>query len=141
VSFEFVSEKPVSIVLPARLSFEFVRERQDLIFVYSNDMHNRGMEGMAFFFVGNKNAFMVPTMKKMCKSATDKYFRDGQNWILELISRHISDIPRDGRPIIPVRGIGKGCSMLREYAPETFKFLWDKLNEISAKNIEWKTTS
>ena len=103
-------------------------------------MHNRGMEGMAFFFVGNPNAFMVPTIKKTCKSATDKYFRDGQKWILALIDKHINAIPRDGRPIIPVRGIGCGCSMLREYAPQTFKYLWSKLDEISAKNIEWETT-
>jgi hypothetical protein len=134
----FAEEDPKpTIHLPARIFRSLVQKNPQWIFVYSNDYQNKGCEGMAWHFYGEPNAFMVPTMKKMCRSATDKYWRDDVQWIQDVVIEAIAKIPRDNRPIIPVRKMGWGCSRMAEFAPKLHLLMWTELNKIAYPNIEW----
>ncbi len=126
----------VSIILPHRVNRMFVKEHPEWIFVYGNDLHGQGMEGMGFFFSGFPNAFMVPVCHKLC--ANKRYFYDTAYglWAPE-IKKAVDEIPRDGRPILPMPKIGFGCSRMKELAPLLYKYLWSLLDEIRYKDVKY----
>jgi hypothetical protein len=125
-----------NIWVPYRVTREFIIKHQEWIFVYSNDYLQRGCEGMAWFFKDEPNSYMVPTMYKYC--ANPVYFQDANRdeWIPK-IECAIKCIPLDGRPIIPMLGIGNGCSRMREFCPIIKEFLWNELQQITYPNITW----
>lgn len=121
--------------LPARISREFVQAHPELIFVYSNDHQRHGLEGMAWFFEGEPNAFQVSTCVKKCKNS--RYFNDGNEEHWRWIRQEITAIPKDGRPIIVIQKMGLGCSRMKELAPKLYKFMCSELDKIKHKDIEW----
>lgn len=98
------------------------------IFVYSQDYANKGCFGQAWSAFGEPNAFSVPVLLKVCLSQTDRWFNDNQyEDFKKLIDEKILLIPRDGRPILPFRSIGKGHSEMHLRAPKLHKYLMDEL--------------
>ena len=124
------------LIIPRRISREYVQRNPHIIFVYSNDYLRRGCEGMAWFFAGEENAYVVSTMYKYC--ANPKYFNDNLSEWQPIIQKELDSIPRDGRPIIPIHKIGFGCSRMREFCPNLFNWLWSELSKITTPHqIDW----
>lgn len=121
------------VKIPRRINRVFVRDHPNWIFVYSNDLIERGLEGMVWHFKGFSNAFMVPTAQKIC--ANSIYFRD-TGFTENAIREAVAKIPSDKGPIIPVPKIGLGCSRMKELAPLSYELLWNLLNQIKYPNIE-----
>jgi hypothetical protein len=115
----------------------FVEKHPEWIFLYGDTCFNNGCLGQPFH-MGQSNTFPISVMYKVCPSASDKYFSDNQfdlhsRFILESISK----VPKDGRPILPLRKIGEGHSNLSFKCPRLFEFLKEQLTTISYPNIIW----
>lgn len=116
------------LLIPPRISREFIQNHTDWIFVYGSVYTGQGVFGQAWVATGEPNAFPVPTMLKHCQSSTDRYFFDGDyHHFTKLIDEKIAEIPRDSRPIIPFPKIGRGHSELWRRAPQVYIYLLRQL--------------
>lgn len=121
------------ILLPHHISRTFIAKHPEWIFVYSQDYHGKGCLGQAWSGHGEPNAFPVPVLLKVCQNQSDRWFSDNQyEEYKKFIDEKILLIPRDGRPILPFRSIGKGNSEMYLRAPKLYKYLMDELNAICA---------
>lgn len=121
------------IVIPYHIKQSFVNSHPEWIFLYGYDVMQRGALGQCVSFIGEDNAFPIYTMYKYCANAV--YFRDDED-SLQHMQRSFDYIPRDGRPIIPCRKMGQGCSRMQEFAPKLFKQLQTLLLVHSYSSIQ-----
>ena len=113
----------------------FIQEHPQWIFLYGDTIYKNGMLGQPWHTVGEPNCFGIPTCIKHCRS--NRYFSDGQfeQWSIE-IDKAIFLVPEDGRPVIPLRKMGEGCSRLKELCPKLFAHLQSRLKLIAYSNIK-----
>ncbi len=123
------------IIIPRIVTNAFVRYHPELIFIHGYDVQKKGCFGHAAI-LGHPNTFPIPTMYKFCASGA-RYFTDGDTTALQHIADALDAIPDDGRPIIPLRKIGEGCSRMRELAPLMWKSLKNSLEMIEYPEIVW----
>lgn len=97
--------------------------------MYASDYFNKSIFGQAWSVAHEPNAYPVPTIYKACC---------GEHHMLDelydlhrpLIDERINQIPRDGRPIIPLKKIGEGHSQMSTRSPRLFAYLRKRLDEI-----------
>lgn len=124
------------ILIPFRISKTFIAEHKEYIFLYGRDIARRGMLGQDWFCVGEPNCFAISTVGKLCPSIR-KYFSDSKfNAYKRILDKDFGKIPLDGRPIIPFRKIGEGCSRMNTEAPLLFAYMTDRINQIKHPEIE-----
>lgn len=118
------------IVIPARLTREFVEKHPEWNFVYSTNYWHTQRVGPAKVCAGLANCFGVPVRWTLCKSSG--YFQDSQFDQLRIqIDNDVAAIPRD-KPIILFPRIGSGHSRMHMLAPKTFDYLQLQLRLIAA---------
>ena len=124
------------IIIPHHISRGFVVKNPDFIFVYGCDVVGKACLGQAWNCYGEPNAFGIPTMIKYCSAK--QHYRDdsGAANYQGYIDRAISLIPLDGRPIIVLPGIGRGCSRMFELSPKLYNYMIAVLDKIRHKNVE-----
>lgn len=124
-----------TINVPAWITRDFIRaHKHEYIFLYSCPVNLNKVTGqMAEILIDC--CYPVPVRDKMCKSSG--YWSDqtyGDNIIL--IHDWLEDVPKNtGKPIIPFPYIGSGGSRLKEFAPQTFKYLREAIMRIAYPNI------
>lgn len=124
------------IEIPYKISRAFIHIHPEWIFLYGNDLYNKGCLGQAWFASGESNAFKVTTCRRICNNSSAKFFfNDHLEEYKEILARDWSNIPFDDRPIIPFPKIGQGCSNLKEGAPLLFKYLQECLSKIVYPNF------
>lgn len=126
-----------TLQVPQHISRTFIQQHPAWIFVYSYDVVGKGFFGQCNAAHGEENAYPVPTIYKWCPSAKILFqdSRRDEQW--QYIRAALDKIPRDGRPIIPFRRIGLGCSRMQEFAPRMWQDLQTELKAISYSPIEW----
>jgi hypothetical protein len=120
------------ITIPNHINRQFVIDHPQWIFVYSCDTIGRACNGIMWNCHGEPNAFGIPTLIKFCSAK--QFFYDCEAHEVIVLAA-ISRIPLDGRPIIVIPKIGRGCSRMFELAPKLFKTMWDELDKIREKNV------
>jgi len=122
------------IIIPYRITEKFIREHQELTFVYSTDLRNHGGLGMQWFMAGCPNSFPIPTLVKFC--ANSEYFSDYQlKDNTTIFESWIKCIPTD-RPLIVPPKIGLGCARMKEKCPLTYKYLREELNKMMSHDYK-----
>ena len=124
------------MIIPLPIKESFIKQHQELIFVYAYDVARKGALGQCVVAIGNSNCYPVSTMWKSCKSSG--YFQDGQDDLIEAHWRdEIGSIIKDGRLIILFPKIGMGNSRMQDFAPKLLKKLQSELNKIKWKEYEY----
>jgi hypothetical protein len=125
-----------------------VRADKDKIFLFGDNLAQRGFGGQAKEMRGEENAVGIPT-KKLPSNSKDAFFTDKEFAAnKKAIDEAFSKIPPDKTVVMPKAGLGTGLAQLSEKAPKTFTYLNQKLAEIgfnnpnreTAKNLAPKST-
>jgi hypothetical protein len=108
-----------------------ILRRQDLqdlaashLFLFGDNLIERGMGGMAAEMRGEPNSLGVPT-KRLPSMTPDAFFSDSTyDDNVRAIQRQLAKIPNYNKPnlVIP-RGIGAGRALLPQKAPRTYAAL------------------
>lgn len=114
---------------------EYVRANRDKLFLFGDNLEQRGFGGQAAAMRGEPNAIGIPTKKSPNNSAgaffSDSEFEQNKAAIdtaFAEISRSVTDSSRV--IVIPSDGLGTGRAQLDRRAPRTFAYLQQKLAEI-----------
>lgn len=123
------------INLPYKITNAFVKAHPDYIFLYGNDVMKKGCFGQSAI-AGYENTICIHVLYKFCASGA-RYFTDGDTEAKRIIDFDISCIPLDGRPIIPLRRIGEGCSRMKELAPKLHAYMVERIDAIKHPHLLW----
>jgi hypothetical protein len=125
------------ILLPYRITRRFIQSHPEWIFLYGCDYANKSFFGQSYSAFNEPNAFPIPTLLKVCNSSSDKRWRDSDfEDVKKKIDERISNVPRDGRPIIPFPKIGMGDSDMFKCAPALFNYMQEEIKKIAYPFIE-----
>lgn len=114
---------------------ECVRANPDKIFLFGDNLEQRGFGGQAAAMRGEPNAIGIPT-KKSPKLSRDAFFTDdefGQNkTAIDLAFATLAEAVTDSTRsiVIPSDGLGTGRAQLKERAPRTFAHLQSRLKDL-----------
>jgi hypothetical protein len=130
----FQTVEPSKIEIRDRITRDDVRAETDKIFLFGDNLTERGFGGQAAEMRGEENAVGIPTKKAPSNNPnsffTDKEFAANKQAIDEAFGK----IPIDKTVVIPKAGLGTGLAQLEEKAPRTFAYLNEKLAEIGFSN-------
>lgn len=107
-----------------------LKQNSNKIYLFGDNLQGTGLGGQAKEMRGEPNAIGIPTKKKPTMEA-DAFFIDAefaQN--KKAIDSAFAKIPPGKEVVIPDAGIGTGLAQLETKAPQTFKYLQDKLNQL-----------
>lgn len=124
------------IIIPVRITREFVTARKDLHFLYGQDYLQRGCLGQAWQIANEPNTWPIFTMIKYCSAKV--FFSDDNYDLHKSYIDQCFDAIDLMRPIIPCPKIGMGCSRLFEICPKLFTYLHMRLDSIKYPNIVYK---
>lgn len=114
-------------MIPKMITREYIKTHKDIIFVFGDNLQQKGFGGQAASARGELNAYGVPTKKypnmDSASFFTDDEFDDNK----KAIDSAIKEIPDDGRTIVVFPNIGKGLAMLNQKAPRTYEYLIKQL--------------
>lgn len=114
---------------------EYIRANPDWIFLFGDNLVQRGFGGQAAAMRGEPNAVGIPTKKRPSYSP-DAFFIDTEfdqnkaaidlafNRLAEAVTNAIQAI------VIPSDGLGTGRAELDKRAPRTFAYLQSRLKEL-----------
>ena len=120
------------IILPIRISRNFVIKHREWYFIYGTDVQNKSTFGQAWHVANEPNSFGVFVLRKVCSNSI--FFMDHSPEDFADLNRSIDAIPRD-QPIIPIRKVGEGFSQMKYLAPKLFAHMTERLNELRYPNI------
>lgn len=114
-----------------------VRANRDKLFLFGDNLEQRGLGGQAAAMRGEPNAIGIPT-KKSPSYRGDAFFSDDEfeqnkaaiDAAFAEVSRAATDSIR--AIVIPSAGLGTGRAQLDKRAPRTFAYLQQKLNELAS---------
>ncbi len=132
-------DEPTRIEIRDYINRDDVRADKDKIFLFGDNLDQKGFGGQAKEMRGEENAVGIPTKKAPSNNPnsffTDKEFVANKKAIDEAFGK----IPTDRIVVIPKAGLGTGLADLQEKAPKTFGYLNEKLNEIGFNNPNKET--
>jgi hypothetical protein len=127
-------EETPMIILPRTITRSFVKAHPEWNFVHGHDVQKKGFFGHASIY-NEPNTFALPTMYKFCASGA-RYFTDADNDAKVIVYTAICKIPTD-KPVVVLRGIGTGCSRLRELAPHLYNEMMNRLLGLETEKFGW----
>ncbi len=118
----------------SRITREDVRINRDRIFLFGDNLTERGFGGQAKEMRGEQNSVGIPTKKepnnKPTSFFTDREFVENK----KAIDKAFGKIPSDKTIVIPKAGLGTGLAQLSLNAPRTFEYLNERFAEIGFDN-------
>jgi hypothetical protein len=117
--------------VPKHLTRDWIyKHRSEVIVIFGDNLHKKGYGGQAEACRGCTNAYGVPTKRTPCRDESVCYFTDTLYdvfcWNIDI---SIAEVPRDGRLIYVIPGIGEGHAQMPKRAPKVFEYLMKRLNE------------
>lgn len=110
-----------------------VKNNPDKVYLFGDNLEQRGLGGQAKSMRGEPNAYGIPTKKKP-SNTVDSFFSDSELAANKLaIDMAIAKIPKDKTIVLPEDGLGTGRASLQDKAPETFNYLNQKLSELGTQ--------
>jgi len=143
------NDEPTRIEIRDHITRDDVRAEKDKIFLFGDNLAQRGFGGQAKEMRGEENSLGIPT-KKLPSNSKDAFFTDKEFAAnIKAIDEAFNKIPPDKVVVIPKAGLGTGLAGLEEKAPKTFAYLKEKLAQIgfnnpnkeSAKKLDTKSIS
>lgn len=115
-----------------KLTREEVRQTASShVYIFGDNLMRSGYGGQAAVCRGEPNCFGVPT-KKAPFTYISSYFSDADYEAnCKAIRAALALVPRDGRTIVVLEGIGRGLAQLDTRAPKTFQYLQTQLRKLS----------
>jgi hypothetical protein len=118
------------------ISREYVRANPDKIFLFGDNLEQRGFGGQAAAMRGEPNAIGIPTKRSPSYSKkaffTDNEFEHNKAVIDAAFAKLAKAVSYATRVIvIPANGLGTGRAELDKRAPVTFAYLQTRLAELS----------
>lgn len=117
------------------ISRDYVRANPDMIFLFGDNLENRGFGGQAAAMRGEPNAIGIPTKKSPSYADTafftDREFEQNKAAIdaaFAKLAKAMSDSIRV--IVVPSGGLGTGRAQLGKRAPRTFSYLQCRLAEL-----------
>ncbi len=116
---------------------EYVKANPDKLFLFGDNLEDRGFGGQAAAMRGEPNAVGIPTKKKpsMDEDAffTDNEFELNKSTIEAALSPvFIAVSDNNITLVIPADGLGTGRAELDRRAPQTFAYLQRRLADLEA---------
>jgi len=111
-----------------------LRANPSTLYVFGDNMEERGFGGQAREMRGEKNAVGIPT-KWAPSMREDSFFSDEDfDSVKDRIDARMAEIEshleRKGRVVLPRRGLGTGLSELDTKAPVIYAYIQEKLNHL-----------
>lgn len=130
--------EPPKIEVRERVNRADLFAEKEKIFLFGDNLAERGLGGQAREIPGEENAVGIPTKKapdnRPTSFFTDKEFAENKR----AIDAAFGKIPPDKIIVIPKAGIGTGLAQLAEKAPQTFAYLNEKFAGIGFDNERGK---
>lgn len=118
-----------------RINRDDVRLNRNKIFLFGDNLAEKGFGGQAREMRGEENSIGIPT-KKAPSNYPASFFTDKEfDANIISIDKAFQKIPTDKTLVIPKAGIGTGLARLSQAAPKTFKYLNQKFAEIGFDNL------
>ena len=112
------------------ISREDVKNSPDKIFLFGDNLMEKGYGGQAKEMRDEPNAIGIPTKKFPFNDATS-FFTDREFWSnKEAIDKAFAKIPRNKIIVIPSAGLGTGLAQLDIKAPKTFAYLLECIEKL-----------
>jgi len=117
---------------------EHVRSNRNKLFLFGDNLKNRGFGGQAAALRGEPNAIGVPT-KKSPSFTDDALFSDDEfeqnKTVIDAAFVEVADAIMDSIRVIviPSDGLGTGRAQLDKRAPRTFAYLQKRLDELASE--------
>jgi len=115
---------------------EYVRANPDKIFLFGDNLDQRGYGGQAAAMRGEPNAVGIPTKKKP-SMGPDAFFTDAEfEQNKAAIDRAFATIAITDSTrviVIPSDGLGTGRAQMQKRAPKTFAYLQKRLDELESR--------
>lgn len=131
-------DKMITHVLCKRWDVDYVRERPDHLFIYGDNLLQRGKRGQAIIR-DEPNAYGIPTKLKpsMDEDAfmTDESYEDNCKHIDSAFQKIKEASERFTTVVWPADGLGTGLAQLPTRAPRTYKYLLEAVK--SFKEAKW----
>lgn len=128
------NDEPTRIEIRDHITRDDVRAEKDKIFLFGDNLAQRGFGGQAKEMRGEENAVGIPT-KKLPSNSKDAFFTDKEFAAnIKAIDEAFGKIPPDKIVVIPKAGLGTGLAGLEDKAPQTFAYLNEKLTELGFNN-------
>lgn len=116
---------------------DFVRANPDKIFLFGDNLEQRGFGGQAAAMRGEPNTIGIPT-KKSPSYSDEAFFTDNEfeqnkaaiDLAFAKLANAVSDAIR--MIIVPANGLGTGRAELDKRAPKTFAYLETRLAELAS---------
>ena len=116
----------------------FVRAHRDRIFLFGDNLTQRGFGGQAAAMRGEPNTVGIPTKKLPRNSEAaffcDEEFEQNKAAIDQAFKRLLQiSSPAEQIVVISANGLGTGRAQLETRAPRTFAYLQKRLKDLSLK--------
>lgn len=109
---------------------EDLKSNPDKIFLFGDNLIEKGYGGQAKEMRDEPNAIGIPTKKLPSNSPgsffTDRELESNKNYI----DKAFSKIPKNKTIVIPSAGLGTGLAMLDVQAPKTYAYLLDCIQRL-----------
>lgn len=117
---------------------EYVRANRDKLFLFGDNLEQRGLGGQAAAMRGEPNAVGIPTKKSPSYRGdaffSDDEFEQNKAAIDAALSKVMSALTDSIRVIVvPSDGLGTGRAHLQAKAPRTFAYLQKRLAELASE--------
>lgn len=125
----------ITILRLKYITRRFVKTNPDKLFLFGDNLEQRGFGGQAAAMRGEPNAIGIPTKKKPYLS-DDAFFSDSEfisnKSAIDAAFATIEKTIQTGYRsiVIPTDGLGTGRAQLDKRAPKTFSYLQKKLVEL-----------
>ena len=134
------NSEPPRIEIRDHITRDDVRAEKNKIFLFGDNLAQKGFGGQAKEMRGEENSIGIPT-KKLPSNSKDAFFTDKEFAAnIKAIDETFGKIPPDKIIVIPKAGLGTGLAGLEQKAPNTFAYLNEKLAEIGFKNPSKEVT-
>lgn len=134
------NSEPPRIEIRDHITRDDVRAEKNKIFLFGDNLAQKGFGGQAKEMRGEENSIGIPT-KKLPSNSKDAFFTDKEFAAnIKAIDETFAKIPLDKIIVIPKAGLGTGLAGLEQKAPNTFAYLNEKLAEIGFKNPSKEVT-
>tara|TARA_Y100001973_G_scaffold30409_1_gene45953 strand:+ start:163 stop:8913 length:8751 start_codon:yes stop_codon:yes gene_type:complete len=119
-----------------KITREDLQNNPDTVYLFGDNLQGKGKGGQAAAMRGEPNAAGIPT-KKTPSTDDGAYFTDAElKQNKAAIDAAFDKIPADKNIVIPKAGLGTGLAQLQKRAPETFKYLQQKLAKLEGRKAE-----
>ena len=114
---------------------DYIRENQNKIFLFGDNLVRKGYGGQAREMRGEPNSIGIVT-KRVPAQYPKAYIYDTDNDIEDIkkiIDNDFASIPNNIVVVVPYDGLGSGLARLNETAPLLFKYIKNKIEQLMEK--------